>query len=812
MHANFSPTIGGYSGQGAFRYWCQNVLPLTFDDSISYMELLAKVVTYLNNTISDVATAEENIDKLNTAFNQLQDYVNTYFDELDLEATIDTVLDNWVSDGRLQDVVEPFVRDEVNDELGGVVAEQIGATVAGQINDVVASQIGATVASQISATVAGQLADVVANQINAVVASQIGATVAGQIDDVVASQIGAAVTTPVSNWLTTHVDPVGSAVVVDNSLSISGAAADAKAVGDILYPIEETTNLYNPDGDNTVDGYYDRTNTFVSHATVRSTELVPVVAGKYYDTNLFGSTAFILWYNNQQDFIGSTNTVVGTPTQAPARACYARFSYNTSVEDTFYVVCCNAIRDFNINTKLLDWLTPMVNLFDSEGNNTTTGYYNRQNVLTEDADNRSTDYIPVVEGEYYASNTGEQNGFILWYSINYEPLGHTDTSINTPVPAVAKAAYARFVYKENYKNNLVIRGYHLSTPNTVAANKFKFTLPTNNLFDIEADNTTTGYYDRTNTFVTHDNIRTTDYIPVIVGGKYYTNLGGTSFVLYYNTDKVFLASGELSPNSDSMAPANACYAKFLFTELGKNNFYVGYKHSISELTNKINNIGNVQSNNPYDNLNAVAFGTSLTYRAQSTGGYLQYLPALSGMTFDNQGIGSSVILAYTGLASILNAVKSYTGYANKRVAILEGFVNDWYYNHSQTALGNYTDTTETTVCGCVRSAINYIMSQNANIRIFLVLDNYGKYTQAVDNSSTAVNQSGITQYAYYEEIAKVAESLGVPVVKGYAVSGISENTPQFLMDNIHPTTAGAQQFANCIWGVMREYYPNVVSS
>ena len=33
-----------YSGQGAFRYWCQTVLPITYDDSLSYYELLNKVV------------------------------------------------------------------------------------------------------------------------------------------------------------------------------------------------------------------------------------------------------------------------------------------------------------------------------------------------------------------------------------------------------------------------------------------------------------------------------------------------------------------------------------------------------------------------------------------------------------------------------------------------------------------------------------------------------------------------------------------------------------------------------------------------
>ena len=42
--ANFTPTMQGYTGQGSFRFWCQTVLPLVYDDSLSYYELLNKVV------------------------------------------------------------------------------------------------------------------------------------------------------------------------------------------------------------------------------------------------------------------------------------------------------------------------------------------------------------------------------------------------------------------------------------------------------------------------------------------------------------------------------------------------------------------------------------------------------------------------------------------------------------------------------------------------------------------------------------------------------------------------------------------------
>lgn len=37
-----------------FRYYCQKIIPLVFDDSMSYYEQLCKVVEYLNETITNV--------------------------------------------------------------------------------------------------------------------------------------------------------------------------------------------------------------------------------------------------------------------------------------------------------------------------------------------------------------------------------------------------------------------------------------------------------------------------------------------------------------------------------------------------------------------------------------------------------------------------------------------------------------------------------------------------------------------------------------------------------------------------------------
>ena len=101
MSANFTPIQGGYKDVSNFRYWCQTVLPTVYDDSLSYYELLNKVVNYLNDVINNTNTMGENIDGLYGAYEKLQGYVNSYFDNLNVQAEIDSKLEGMVADGTL---------------------------------------------------------------------------------------------------------------------------------------------------------------------------------------------------------------------------------------------------------------------------------------------------------------------------------------------------------------------------------------------------------------------------------------------------------------------------------------------------------------------------------------------------------------------------------------------------------------------------------------------------------------------------------------------------------------------------------------
>lgn len=108
--ANFTPTLGNYTDLQPFRFWCQKVLPLVYDDSLSYYESLCKVIDYLNKTMEDVGVLEGDVSGLHEAYKKLQDYVNSYFSTLDVQEEINSKLDVMTENGTLSNLISAYVK------------------------------------------------------------------------------------------------------------------------------------------------------------------------------------------------------------------------------------------------------------------------------------------------------------------------------------------------------------------------------------------------------------------------------------------------------------------------------------------------------------------------------------------------------------------------------------------------------------------------------------------------------------------------------------------------------------------------------
>ena len=165
-----------------------------------FLEQFKLLVEEWRSTEEQWAVMQQNFQTLESTVQTFTTFVENYFENLDVQQEINNKLDQMALDGTLSDLLAPLV----DDKLPGVVD----------------TKLPAELATQLPAEVTSQLPGVVADQI--------GAAVAPGIPDAV------------TDWLDDHVNPVGSAVTIDDSLTIAGSAADAKVVGDKFDLVSDT--------------------------------------------------------------------------------------------------------------------------------------------------------------------------------------------------------------------------------------------------------------------------------------------------------------------------------------------------------------------------------------------------------------------------------------------------------------------------------------------------------------------------------------------------------------------------------------------
>lgn len=104
-----------YKQLDEFYFWCQKVIPLVYNNSLSYYEVLCKVTDYLNNVIENQTAMYETIVIHGTDINKLQQQVTLIQQELDKFIAGDYTnlyiqsLANWI-DKNLQELVGRVVK------------------------------------------------------------------------------------------------------------------------------------------------------------------------------------------------------------------------------------------------------------------------------------------------------------------------------------------------------------------------------------------------------------------------------------------------------------------------------------------------------------------------------------------------------------------------------------------------------------------------------------------------------------------------------------------------------------------------------
>lgn len=84
-----------------FRMWCQKVLPLVYDDSLSYYEVLCKVVNYINMLIENDKIICAELESLKAELEIVQNWIenfDTTFIKEEIEKYIATMIFVGISD------------------------------------------------------------------------------------------------------------------------------------------------------------------------------------------------------------------------------------------------------------------------------------------------------------------------------------------------------------------------------------------------------------------------------------------------------------------------------------------------------------------------------------------------------------------------------------------------------------------------------------------------------------------------------------------------------------------------------------------
>lgn len=104
-------TLGKYTKIPHLRRFVLQNFPFIEEDfdALTDYELLCKVVEFLNKTIDSQNLLTENMTELENLFNQLHDYVEHYFDSLDVQDEINNKLNEMAQDGSLQTILQTIL-------------------------------------------------------------------------------------------------------------------------------------------------------------------------------------------------------------------------------------------------------------------------------------------------------------------------------------------------------------------------------------------------------------------------------------------------------------------------------------------------------------------------------------------------------------------------------------------------------------------------------------------------------------------------------------------------------------------------------
>lgn len=118
MNENLDKKVVQIKPTGLFTNYIFKAIPLYFDESMSYYETLCGLLSYLKEAI--IPALNNNADaiiEVQELVTRLENYMNNYFTNLDVQKEINNKLDVMASDGTLDKIINQNIFNELNEKI-----------------------------------------------------------------------------------------------------------------------------------------------------------------------------------------------------------------------------------------------------------------------------------------------------------------------------------------------------------------------------------------------------------------------------------------------------------------------------------------------------------------------------------------------------------------------------------------------------------------------------------------------------------------------------------------------------------------------
>lgn len=94
-----------------FGYWCQHILPLVYDDSLSYYEVLCKLTHFIQELMKDEDLLKQFVNEINGNLEKLTNDFNQFIDDFNSGKFLDVY----------ENAIKYYIDQSVQELVGGIV-------------------------------------------------------------------------------------------------------------------------------------------------------------------------------------------------------------------------------------------------------------------------------------------------------------------------------------------------------------------------------------------------------------------------------------------------------------------------------------------------------------------------------------------------------------------------------------------------------------------------------------------------------------------------------------------------------------------